>query len=400
MEGAAPEASSKKPRLSTGDGQTAFTLRLAKKLAEAQQGSGGQHEKNVIFSPLSIYAALALAAAGARGTTLDEILLVGTGSLDEVDEFARTVLASSEGEEEGGPRVTFASGVWHDKTATLKPAYRMAAVESYKAVTRAADFKEEVSFEFHRLGRLLSCPMYQHHATISSFTINSRSYILILSAGRGSARGNQQVGPGGHEPSHHLTPPSRLSDIQHPPRAGQRNLLQRHLVGALRQEAHDEQAAPLTCRSCAAGGTSSSPGTTGSRCSSSRIKCRGVATVLCAQLQQVSLCGGFRCASSFRTPETACRVSWRRWCRRIRASCVTTRRGGTSGSSSSCCPSSSYPSQGHGSQSRFRCTRGRPVRHVGVRRQLRLGCGEGFPQGRPRGGPGRHRAGSVHRFLY
>ncbi|KAL6619998.1 hypothetical protein ACP70R_035137 [Stipagrostis hirtigluma subsp. patula] len=63
--------SSKKPRGDAASGLTAFALRLAKQLAE---GDGGSGSRNIVFSPLSIYAALALVAAGSRGATLDELL--------------------------------------------------------------------------------------------------------------------------------------------------------------------------------------------------------------------------------------------------------------------------------------------------------------------------------------
>lgn len=133
----------KKPRRSAGDGLTAFALRLANQFSAADGG-----RKNLIFSPLSIYTALALLAAGARGTTLDELLaLLGATSRDELAEFVRDVavraLADASGS--GGPLVAWACGVWHDKTLALKPAYREAAVESYKAETRAADFQNKVS---------------------------------------------------------------------------------------------------------------------------------------------------------------------------------------------------------------------------------------------------------------
>lgn len=45
----------------------------------------------------------------------------------------------------GGPRVSFVSGVWYDKTRTLSPSFRDAAVQSFMAETRAADFREKVS---------------------------------------------------------------------------------------------------------------------------------------------------------------------------------------------------------------------------------------------------------------
>ncbi|TVU11127.1 hypothetical protein EJB05_44693, partial [Eragrostis curvula] len=161
MEQEEAQGPSKKPRLSSstgGDALTAFTLRLAKKLSlgrsDGSQQQQQQQIRNVVFSPLSIYAALALVAAGARGATLDEILLLlGAASRDELAEFARAVAdrvllktdddGSSSSEDKGGPRVTFAGGVWHDKTVALRPAYRAAAGESYKAITRAADFKEQ-----------------------------------------------------------------------------------------------------------------------------------------------------------------------------------------------------------------------------------------------------------------
>jgi serpin B len=51
--------------------------------------------KNIVFSPLSIYTALGLVAAGARGTTLDELLAVlGASSREEVAEVVRCLAES------------------------------------------------------------------------------------------------------------------------------------------------------------------------------------------------------------------------------------------------------------------------------------------------------------------
>ena len=128
---------SKKARGTAASGLTAFGLRLAKHLADAAEGADGVNSggQNVVFSPLSIYAALALLSAGARGTTLDEV---------------RAVLvverALADHSESGAPLVAFACALWHEKTMALKPAYRTAAVQSYKAETYAADFVNEVSF--------------------------------------------------------------------------------------------------------------------------------------------------------------------------------------------------------------------------------------------------------------
>nr|CAB3465548.1 unnamed protein product [Digitaria exilis] len=141
MEEARP---SKKARGAADSGLTAFALRLAKHLAE----DGGAHNKNLVFSPVSIYTALSLVAGGARGTTLDELLtLLGAASRDELAEFASSVaegaLADRSGSGSDEPLVAFACGLWHEKTFALKPAYRTAAVESYKAKTHAIDFQKK-----------------------------------------------------------------------------------------------------------------------------------------------------------------------------------------------------------------------------------------------------------------
>uniref|UniRef100_A0ACD6A2K6 Uncharacterized protein n=1 Tax=Avena sativa TaxID=4498 RepID=A0ACD6A2K6_AVESA len=121
-------------------GLTAFAVRLLGELAETS-GNG-----NLVFSPLSIYAALALTAAGARGATLQEFLAVlGARSRDELAEIVRGLAeqALADRSRTGGPRVSFVCGLWHDETRELKPAFRDAAAQSYKAETGAVNFREE-----------------------------------------------------------------------------------------------------------------------------------------------------------------------------------------------------------------------------------------------------------------
>ncbi|CAN6208848.1 unnamed protein product [Urochloa humidicola] len=133
------------------DGLTAFALRLATQLAAENDGASGKN-KNLVFSPLSIYAVLGLVAAGARGAALGELLaLLGASSLDDLALFARAVAErafpadnnnlSGSGGGGGGPAVSFASGVWRDRTVSLSPPFLAAAAESYTAEVRAADFK-------------------------------------------------------------------------------------------------------------------------------------------------------------------------------------------------------------------------------------------------------------------
>ncbi|CAN6181795.1 unnamed protein product [Urochloa humidicola] len=123
---------------------TALALRLVKQFAAAETAAATG--KNLTFSPLSIYSLLSLVAEGARGATLDELLaFLGAGSRDELTALVRAVAASAlaDGSRSGGPRVAFACGVWHDESRALKPAYRAAASASYKAETRAVDFRHK-----------------------------------------------------------------------------------------------------------------------------------------------------------------------------------------------------------------------------------------------------------------
>jgi serpin B len=97
---------------------------------------------------VSVYAALSLVDAGARGRTLSEMLgVLGAPSRDDlagsVSALAEQALANRS--ETGGPQLNFACGVWHDETRTLKPAYIEAVVKDYRAQTCAADFHRKVS---------------------------------------------------------------------------------------------------------------------------------------------------------------------------------------------------------------------------------------------------------------
>ncbi|KAM0841305.1 hypothetical protein ACQ4PT_059137 [Festuca glaucescens] len=98
---------------------------------------------NLVFLPLSIYAALALLAAGARGATLDEILrVVGARSRSELEDIVAHVTtdAIKDQSDSGGPHVAFASGIWSELTCPLKPAFREAIVGTYKAESSTMDF--------------------------------------------------------------------------------------------------------------------------------------------------------------------------------------------------------------------------------------------------------------------
>ena len=115
------------------DSLTAFALRLAKKLSEGDD----TRSSNIAFSPLSLYTTLGLVAAGARGRTLDELLaLLGAASADEAARFVRDLAADPSGS--GGPIITYAYVVFHQKHMELTPDFLHTATESYIITLRYA----------------------------------------------------------------------------------------------------------------------------------------------------------------------------------------------------------------------------------------------------------------------
>ncbi|CAL4994220.1 unnamed protein product [Urochloa decumbens] len=123
-----------------GAALTPFALRLTKHLAAANNGA------NLVFSPLSVYAALAVLAAGARGRTLLELLAaLGARSRDDLAALVAAVVARALADQSrsGGPAIAFASAVWHDAAFAASPGFRATIANSFSAETRAVDFHNE-----------------------------------------------------------------------------------------------------------------------------------------------------------------------------------------------------------------------------------------------------------------
>ncbi|KAF8746758.1 hypothetical protein HU200_013337 [Digitaria exilis] len=133
-------------------GLRALSSRLLTELSSAakNRAPGCVKRKNLVFSPLSIYAALSLVAAGAKGRTLAELLRgLGATSRDRLVKKVRRVVEGAvpdgaqqqqPGKPGSIPRVGFASGIWHDSTRALKPAFRDVAATYCRAAARGVDF--------------------------------------------------------------------------------------------------------------------------------------------------------------------------------------------------------------------------------------------------------------------
>lgn len=105
---------------------------------------------NFVFSPLSIRAALSLAAVGSKGQTLDQFLsFLGSPTVEDLNLSVDLLLASarSTGAEENGgdgSRLSFVNGVWVEQTWTLMPSFQEIATSIYDAVAKSVDFKNKV----------------------------------------------------------------------------------------------------------------------------------------------------------------------------------------------------------------------------------------------------------------
>lgn len=123
--------------------QTAFSLDLYKASLEKNLGN----ERNAVLSPLSIATTLAMAGAGAKGETLAQltsVLKLPEGGA--MHEFSAQIKAAvlKDGSGAGGPFISFANGLWVDKTMTLKPKFLEQVKGSYGAEARTANFSEKV----------------------------------------------------------------------------------------------------------------------------------------------------------------------------------------------------------------------------------------------------------------
>ncbi|TVU22582.1 hypothetical protein EJB05_32292, partial [Eragrostis curvula] len=102
------------------------------------RAAGENRATNFVVSPLSIDAALALVAAGARGETQRELLgFLGSESLAELHRAASTELVSRL---RNLPETSFACGVWVNHTSLLRPEFAATAASRYGAVAESADF--------------------------------------------------------------------------------------------------------------------------------------------------------------------------------------------------------------------------------------------------------------------
>jgi len=123
--------------------QTDVALGITKRLLLNE----GRHS-NVVFSPSSINVCLSMIAAGSNGPTLDQLLsFLKSNSNDQLQSLASKLIAVVfvDGEPRGGPRLSFANGVWVDRSLSLKPSFKQVVDNAYKAALDQADFQTKAA---------------------------------------------------------------------------------------------------------------------------------------------------------------------------------------------------------------------------------------------------------------
>ncbi|KAE8659078.1 Serpin-ZX [Hibiscus syriacus] len=101
---------------------------------------------NLVFSPLSIHVVLSMIAAGSKASTLDQLLsFLKSESSDQLNSFSSELVSvvSHDGSPAGGPRLSFANGVWLDKSLPLRPSFKQVVDHVYKAASNLVDFQNK-----------------------------------------------------------------------------------------------------------------------------------------------------------------------------------------------------------------------------------------------------------------
>ncbi|CAK9178601.1 unnamed protein product [Ilex paraguariensis] len=119
--------------------QTDVSLTLAKHVLTHEA-----KDSNVVFSPLSIHVVLSLIAAGSQGPTLEQLLsFLKSKATYELNSLASELVAIvfADGSPVGGPKLSFANGVWIDQSLSFKPSFKQVVDNLYKAVSSQVDFQ-------------------------------------------------------------------------------------------------------------------------------------------------------------------------------------------------------------------------------------------------------------------
>lgn len=107
---------------------------------------------HIVFSPLSINVALSFIAAGSNGQSIDMLpSFLKTNTVHDPNNTLSSQLVSlnmSDGSSSGGPRLSFANGVWVEQTLPIKTSFKKILDTVYNAPCKQVDFLTKVGSNF------------------------------------------------------------------------------------------------------------------------------------------------------------------------------------------------------------------------------------------------------------
>ncbi|XP_057419436.1 serpin-ZX-like [Lotus japonicus] len=117
--------------------QTEVALRIANHLFSKEE----YHDKNLVFSPLSLYMVLSIIAAGSKGATLDELLtFLQSDSVDHLNSLASQLVSALLSD--GAAPLYFVNGAWADQSLSLSSSFKQVVTTDYKANVALRDFNQ------------------------------------------------------------------------------------------------------------------------------------------------------------------------------------------------------------------------------------------------------------------
>ncbi|KAE8766576.1 putative serpin-Z12 [Hordeum vulgare] len=136
---------------------------------------------NFVVSPLSIHAALAMVAAGARGETRRELLdLLGSASLDDLHSASAIKLV---GRLNGLNQTSFASGVWVDQRQALRPEFVATGASRYVATAESVDFVSAAELARQRVNSFVADKTNQRiHDVLPPGSVDSSTSVVLANA--------------------------------------------------------------------------------------------------------------------------------------------------------------------------------------------------------------------------
>ncbi|WJX76019.1 hypothetical protein P8452_59487 [Trifolium repens] len=103
-------------------------------------------DKNVVFSPLSLYTVLGMVTAGSEGATQHQLLsFLQSKSTNHLKSLSSHLVsdALSDGEAFGGPCLSFVNSMWVQQSLSIQPSFKQLITSDFKATLASLDFAKK-----------------------------------------------------------------------------------------------------------------------------------------------------------------------------------------------------------------------------------------------------------------